>query len=471
MIQKSLFFFLIFIIFLLPTTDPDFGWQFRCGQEFLTKGEICAKNAFSVLLPNYKSAYPILVYPTILALVFERFGFWGLSVLNTLVITTTYAFLFYAIKNNNFQKMVFILASIPLSWVVFSLGLRSQLFSILFFSLTLFIISKIRNGKARFGFFLPLLFILWANTHGGIAFGFLLILILIVEQLAKQKWKASLQTILLLISSFLASLINPFGFRIYQEILIHLKTPLNTLIAEWVPPSPLHSFFLISILLLLFSSALFSLISSKKTLPLFPLLSVFIFAFFALSARRNLPFAYSSLFFLYFESTKSSFLMPKKYIPSFLPTLLLIIGVLIVSFLNLPKTLRMNTNWSTFCNESSVVYPCRAVEFLKNQKPEGNIFNTYEWGGFIIWQLPKFKVFVDGRMPAWQHPSGKSPYTIFLEVIQASPGWEKTIQNYKINWLLISPKTFLDLELQKNPRNWINEVYRDKTAVVYSVLK
>lgn len=468
MMPRALFFLLVFLIFLLPTTDPDFGWQLRCGQEFLTTGQLCTKNTFSILLPNYKSAYPVLVYPAIIALVFERFGFWGLSALNALVVTASYALLFYAIKNNNFQKMVFLLVSIPLSWVVFSLGLRSQILSILFFSITLFIISKIRSGNFRFGFFLPPLFLLWANTHGGLVFGFLLILILIIEQLAKQKWKASLQAILLLISGFLASLINPFGFRIYQEILIHLKTPLKTLIAEWVPPSPLHSLFLISILLLLFSSALFSLVSSKKTLSLFPLLSVFLFVFLALSARRNLPFAYFGLIFWYFDSQFSFFRFIRKSPPTFIITTLLILGVLVVSFINLPKTQRMNTNRSVFCNQSPVVYPCKAVEFLKKQKP-GNIFNTYEWGGFLIWQLPEFKVFVDGRMPAWQHPSGKSPYTIFLEAIQVKLGWEKTIQNYKISWLLIASGTFLDLELQKNPRNWINEVYRDKTAVLYKI--
>lgn len=471
MIQKSLFFLLIFIIFLLPTTDPDFGWQLRCGQEFLTRGQLCIKNAFSVLLPDYKSAYPILVYPAILALIFERFGFWGLSALNALVVTGAYVFLFYAVKNNNFQKMVFLLASIPFSWVVFSLGLRSQILSILFFSITLFIISKIRNGSFRFGFFLPLLFILWANTHGGIVFGFLLILILIVEQILKRERKRNLQTTLLLISSFFASLINPFGFRIYQEILIHYKVPLNTLIAEWVPPSPLHLLFLVFILLLLFSSVLFSLVSSKKTLPLFPLLSVFLFVFLALLARRNLPFAYFSLIFLYFDDKFLSFHFTSKSLPSFFITPLLIIGIITASFINFPRTNRMNTNWNAFCNESSVVYPCRAVDFLKNQKMKGNIFNTYEWGGFLIWRLPEFKVFVDGRMPAWPHPSGKSPYTIFLEIIQTKSGWERTLQSYKINWLLISPGTFLDLELQKRPRNWIKEVYRDKTAVVYSVIK
>ncbi|MBI1982258.1 MAG: hypothetical protein HYY87_02530 [Candidatus Levybacteria bacterium] len=475
MIQKFLFFGLIFVIFLLPATDPDFGWQLRCGQQFLTTGQICAKNTFSVLLPNYEWAYPILVYPVILALIFERFGFWGLSALNALVITAAYAFLFHSIKNNNFQKMVFLLIVIPLSWVVFSLGFRSQIFSVLFFTITLFIISKIRGGKSRFGFFLPPLFLIWANTHGGLVFGFLLLLILIAEQLYQKRWQVSLQTTLLLISSFLASLINPFGFRIYKEVLIHSQVPLKTLIAEWVPPSPLHFAFLTFILLILFSSVLFSLINQKRALPVFPLLSACVFILLALLARRNLPFAYFSLIFLYFESHFPSLFSTKKSLPFFLPTSLLMIGILIVVFLSLPKTQRLNTNWQAFCDESSVVYPCQAVEFLKKQKIKGNIYNTYEWGGFLIWQLPEFKVFVDGRMPAWLHSSGKSPYTLFLEIIQRQPGWDKSLRTYKIKWLLIQNGTFLDLELQKSAsrrtKDWIKEVYRDKTAVVYSVLK
>ncbi len=125
----------------------------------------------------------------------------------------------------------------------------------------------------------------------------------------------------------------------------------------------------------------------------------------------------------------------------------------------------VNSSWERFCQ---IRYACKAAEFLKKQPEKGVIFNTYEQGGFLIWQLPEYKVFIDGRMPAWPHPSGKSPYTIYLETLQTQPGWQETLKEYNINWLFIGPGTFMDLKIRENPESfgW-QEVYRDKKAVIY----
>jgi hypothetical protein len=127
-----------------------------------------------------------------------------------------------------------------------------------------------------------------------------------------------------------------------------------------------------------------------------------------------------------------------------------------------------NSSWGNFCRVSSQGAPCGAVAFLKSQKERGNIFNRYEWGGFLIWQLPEYKVFVDGRMPAWPTPSGKSPYTIYLETLQTREGWQETLKDYHIDYILISPGTFMDLKLRPDPESlgW-SEVYRDPVSVVY----
>jgi len=95
-------------------------------------------------------------------------------------------------------------------------------------------------------------------------------------------------------------------------------------------------------------------------------------------------------------------------------------------------------------------------------------YAAYEWGGFLIWQKPAVKVFVDGRMPAWRDKNGKSPYQVYLEIIQAQPGWNEKLRSLKTNYLLINSGTFLDLLLAKEAKkyNW-QEVYRDKTAVIY----
>jgi hypothetical protein len=47
-------------------------------------------------------------------------------------------------------------------------------------------------------------------------------------------------------------------------------------------------------------------------------------------------------------------------------------------------------------------YPIKAIKFLETQKLKGNIFATYDIGGYLIWKFPQKKVFIDGRMPSWR---------------------------------------------------------------------
>jgi hypothetical protein len=44
------------------------------------------------------------------------------------------------------------------------------------------------------------------------------------------------------------------------------------------------------------------------------------------------------------------------------------------------------------------VFPVEAVDFIVASGLRGNIFNFYDWGGYLIWRLAsKSKIFVDGR--------------------------------------------------------------------------
>ncbi|MBI4999211.1 hypothetical protein HZB97_00385 [Candidatus Gottesmanbacteria bacterium] len=258
-----------------------------------------------------------------------------------------------------------------------------------------------------------------------------------------------------------------FGLSIYQEAWQHFaQVNLNQLIAEWVPPVPFLWWLILLSGLVLFLILLFTAEFSNLILAFLPLL----FGFLALKARRHLPFYFLVWFYLFFYLPNL-----KKILNSWLKNesfrndlaLLTIVFLLVFGFFRLSKTLATNLSWQNYCQNSRLSYPCGAIQFLRRQPP-ANIFNRYEWGGFLIWQLPEYKVFVDGRMPAWNHPSGRSPYTIYLETLQTQPGWQETLKEYKIDWILISPGTFMDLLLKPNPEkfDW-QEVYRDKAAVIF----
>lgn len=139
---------------------------------------------------------------------------------------------------------------------------------------------------------------------------------------------------------------------------------------------------------------------------------------------------------------------------------------------NLPQAMETNGSWQKYCHNRRLVYPCGAVDYLRSQNSGNkNLYNRYEWGGFLIWELPEYKIFVDGRMPAWKTPSGKSPYTVYLETLQTQPGWEETLAEYDIGWILISPGTFLDLKLAQEPEKYgWKEVFRDQSSVIYKKL-
>jgi hypothetical protein len=356
-----------------------------------------------------------------------------------------------------------------LSWSVFGFGIRNQLLSFFYFLILLKLIELASQNKLKWFLATPLLMLLWANSHGGFIIGVILLLAFLFEKTARlimghrqsQNYRLVLGTTVLAVG---ATLLNPFGLKLYLEDWRHFYTvPLAKLIAEWVPPNfP----FLVLILLCLILGTLLLFKTRNRNLGLFKLIILLFLGLLAFQARRNLPF-----FFTFFASLlaslkkKPKFKKPIIWSLSFLGILTLFgVGF----FFQLPKTLFVNSHWLRFCQDGQVNYPCQAVEFLKNQPKKGNIFNRYEWGGFLIWQLPENKVFVDGRMPAWPTPSGKSPYTIYLETLQTQPGWQKTLARYKIDWILINPGTFMDLKLKPDPRSfgW-QEVYRDNQAVIY----
>src|SRR5205823_11555546 len=42
-------------------------------------------------------------------------------------------------------------------------------------------------------------------------------------------------------------------------------------------------------------------------------------------------------------------------------------------------------------------YPVRAVAFVKEQGYSGPLYNDYNWGGYLMWQMPELPVAMDGR--------------------------------------------------------------------------
>lgn len=57
--------------------------------------------------------------------------------------------------------------------------------------------------------------------------------------------------------------------------------------------------------------------------------------------------------------------------------------------------------------ERGAGYPSQAVDYINEHGcGGGNIFNFYDYGGYLVWKLPAYKVYIDGRMPVWRDENG-----------------------------------------------------------------
>ena len=447
-----LFFVLIFLISFFPVKDTDFGWHYRCGKEFFTTGSLCIKNNFSYFLPDYQSYYTGHLYDIIISFIYDHWGFLGISFAGSIVFTLA-ALVFIKLINNIKLGFIIYFISFALSYSIFGLGFRPQIISYLFFLILLWLLES-KNKKSFF--FIPILFLFWVNLHIGFFIGLFVLIFFFFYKNRRINWS---QKLFIVFISFLTTLINPFGINVYREIFSHLTSPLNQMIAEWVRPSP---FYLFSIIFL----TIIGLINIIKQKPInfFYLLLLIFFSLLSLDARRNLPFFYPVFFYVIQDSFKNLKIL--KWFPDeiFIPILFSI--VIFVLIIYIPKTIEFDTSLTEYCQKGQIAYPCQAIK--KFPHLTGNVFNTYEWGGFLIWQKPNVRVFVDGRMPAWKDENGKSPYQVFLEIIQTQSGWNERLNKWKTNYLLITNGTFLDLLLKKEAikYNW-QEVYRDDIAVIY----
>ncbi len=455
-IFTTLFFVSVFFLGFFPVKDTDFGWHYQCGKEFLTSGSLCIKNNFSYFLPNYQAYYTGHLYDITISFIYDNWGFLGISFVGSILFALI-ALVFIKLINNIKLGFVTYFISFTLSYSILSLGFRPQIITYLFLLILLWLLE---SKNKRLFFLIPILFLFWVNLHIGFFIGLFVIIFFIFYE---NKGINRFQKLLIIFISFLTTLINPFGLNVYREIFNHVTSPLGSMIAEWVKPSLFHLF------LIIFFTIIGLIINIKKRpINFFYLLLLIFFSLLSLSARRNLPFFYPVFFYVtqdLFKDLKILKLFPDEI---FIPVLCSI--VIFILTIYIPKTIKFDTLWTEYCQNSQIIYPCQAIK--KFPQLAGNVFNTYEWGGFLIWQKPIVKVFVDGRMPAWKDENGKSPYQVFLDIIQTQPGWNEKLNKWKTNYILITNGAFLDLLLQKESikYNW-QEVYRDDIAVIYKNIK
>jgi hypothetical protein len=418
-------FFLKGILFL----DPDFGWHIKVGEVTIKQG-IPKTDPFSFTMPSYQFINHEWLTDIFIFQIHQHFGMVGLSFIFALIATAALVLSLPSYKNGRLIVLIFS------SLILFDIGgVRPQVISWLFFSLVLRLVLEQRLWS-KFKFFLPALFLTWANLHGAFPTGLILLgIFLLVETF--QRRKLAILNLLVVIACFLVTLINPYGTKLWQEIFTSLFDPyIRQYIGEWLPTYIRVSLPLIAAI----GISLFTYLKYFKKLSLLERTIWFIYFLFGLSSGRNLPFwllvnnfillKSFQYFYVDLKQTRDALSKFKRIAP--------LIVILVLVLLAVPSFEIVDSVVKSFSYTNNQE---KTVHYLKNNHLEGNIFAPYGFGGYLIWQLPNSKVFIDGRMPSWRSkdaPLTESQYAFkeYNDLVEGKQSFKEAVDKYQIDLVI-----------------------------------
>lgn len=457
---------LIFIMAARSPLDSDLWWHLRAGEEALRAGRIVLTDTFSYTRLGAMWVNHSWLSQVILALLYRAGGFLSLGCLVALIATASMALVYAQMRGPALLRaFLLILAGIVAApvWTP-----RPQLFSLLFISLTAWLLDCYHAGQEKRILWLLPLFVLWSNLHGGYPLGLMLIAADIVGQVYNRifdsqeqslSWRQIGRMVWIGAAAFLLTAVNPNGIQMW---LIPFKTVnvgiLQTLIQEWASPDfhdPVQQPFLA-----LFLLAAAGLALSKKRASGVDVARFVLFGGLGLVARRNFgPFALVAAPVLvralaggFHEQLSAVLQSPTGLrIANFIRSLdqpsdpeqtgaqrlKRMINLLIIAVLGFTAAGKIYTVTHPAFLQQQIEqnYPAEAVQWLKTNHPQGRLFNAYNWGGYLLWSLPEYPVFVDGRTDLF----GDDILTEWVTVVQAGEGWQQILNRWQVTLILLEP--------------------------------
>jgi len=124
---------------------------------------------------------------------------------------------------------------------------------------------------------------------------------------------------------------------------------------------------------------------------------------------------------------------------------------------------RVWTSKEPWLGVSQAAFPAKALDFIRDRRITGRVFNQYKWGGaYIMRFFPERKVFIDGRCLLY----GDSIYGRYRGVLRGDEGWREVLAEWKVDFLLLSShkRSRGLMHLFESNMWWV--VYWDDVAVV-----
>ena len=396
----------LFLSFIYPYSDYDWGWHYRYGEYFFTHGQVLRHDPFSWTMPGYEWVNHSWLYDLVLYVLYTRIGFIGLSLAGALAALLTFHLAIRRARLSYWQTGIVAVFFAVLTKDIMIQGLRTQVVGLLLLAVLGDLLARQREGQNWVYWILPGLFCLWANLHGS----FLLGLVITGTFVGWELIAAQIDGVPLsgrwflfagsLLASVAATLVNPFTYRIYLEARKHFANPHLTYVVEWLPPNFSE---LVGMLFLTYTFIVaFGFVSRRKQADVPYVLVAAATFYMAATTRRHvavfvvltIPIVAAVIKNLRFSIRRAT-----------QTSVAVAVIIAVIAFVGYSKR---NGLWAvahssmyTYCDYGPNCSENLARKLLR-EPPVGRGFNFYDWGGFLIGRGIKTQLFIDGRMHLWE---------------------------------------------------------------------
>jgi hypothetical protein len=469
-------FIALFAMAVRTPADTDMWWHLGAGRAIVTTGHIPYADEFSFTVRGKPWVDVYWLAQAGMYALYSLGGNVALAVLVAVLVVAAFAFIYPQMEGGPFLRAFVVVLGATASSVIWSP--RPQTLSFALLAATGYIVYLYKWRRINRLWVLIPVFVLWGNVHGGYALGLMLMgSVIMGDALNRLTGRAAAPEvmtwreigILIGVGSLcgLALLVNPYtlGTWVLPFRTIGIKT-LQGFIQEWASPD-FHNLYEQPMLWLLFGLLALAGLSGRGW-DWSDLVVVVVFGYSAFLARRNIaPFALVAVPVLarqaapFVEAVSSRIRLPVSARQDLKPALSSALNWLIVILVALVASLKCGIALSPQMIDKAQrqTVPVRAVEWVKQNHVAGPIYNSYAWGGYLLWALPEEPVFVDGRTDVYDEFLAE-----YIKVMFVRPGWQDVLDRYGVRLALIERDGLLATMLATQPE-W-RLAYRDDQAAI-----
>lgn len=471
---------IVFALLLAMATripvDTDTWWHLRSAEYTLTRGMIYT-DPFSHTMQgeawiNHSWGAQLVLYAA-----WQIGGNVGLALYTALLATGGMVFVYLCCAGNSYLRAFALIACAATAAVFWSA--RPQMLSFFLSTVILYLLHlHKREGKDRL-WLIPPIMALWGNLHAGFSIGFIFLLGSIAGEmlgtLFKRRdaeppdhtltWGAIRKLLLITVVSAAALVINPYGLNMlsvpFQTVSIGA---LRDYIQEWNSPNfhGRETWPFIFLLLGVFGAAG----ASKRRLDWTDFVLVSGTTFMALLAGRNISvFAVvaAPVLTYHLDSILTERGWTVRPVRRAAPRMARLNALLVIAtIIGVAAMIAATLNPARIREEQERFLPLRAVEYLNSHTLPETMFNSYNWGGYLMFAAPQHPVFVDGRTDLY----GDDFLTRWYNTIMGFPGWQDTLNTYNVRLVVIENGTVLSYQLREDEA-W-SLAYEDSQAVIFT---